>query len=137
MRTSVFERRFKPFRFGFTETISKSKVTELYRAAADMFRYTKTYIYGIVICVIGIYAVLGYFIGTVAGIKSGLATGIVCILLSLPLLFSRRPLCVAVQENAFLSHLLYDIFEMRRATRARKGFADNAHKKIPILKNRE
>ena len=121
VRSSVLEGRIKPFRFDFTEMIAKSKVTELYRAAADMFRYTKTYIYGIIFCVLGIYAVLGYFIGTVAGVKSALITGIVLVLLSIPLLFSFRPLCVTVQENAFLSHLLYDVFEMRRATRARKG----------------
>lgn len=121
MRTAVLEKRIKPFRLGFTNLIAKSRVTGWYRAAADMFRYTKTYIYGIVFCVIGIYAVLGYFIGTGAGEQSGLITGIALMLLSAPLLFSRKPLSMTVQENAILSRILYDVFEMRRATRARHG----------------
>lgn len=128
LRSSRLYRRLEPSRLRFTKLIARSRVTRFYRAVAELFIYTETRVYGVLFGTFGIYTVLVYFIKYYAILtafddRSVLFTGIVVTVLSLPLLLSGRPLCMTVQENPLFNHILYNIFEMRRATRTRKGRA--------------
>lgn len=126
-RTRTFQ-RLAPARARFTDTVSTSKVPAFYQTIADTLRYTECRIYGILFGTFGLYTVLVYFIKyyavtTVFNDRKVLFTGILIILFSIPLLLLKRPVCLAVQEISFLDYLLFEVFEMRRATRVRKGEA--------------
>lgn len=126
VRQSFLEKRVRPFRLRLTNLFARSRLAAFLRAVGDMFRYTETRIYGTLMFIVGIYTVIidlikRYTFLTPFPDQSALITGIALIILGLPLLFSARPLCLAVQENPLISHILYDVLEMRRAPRARKG----------------
>lgn len=128
VRESFLEKRVRPFRQRLTNLFARSRVADFLRAVADMFRYTETRIYGALMFTVGIYTVIIHLIKRYTFIEpfpdqSALFTGIALIVFGLPLLFSARPLCMAVQESPLISHILYDVLEMRRAPRVRKGRA--------------
>ena len=128
VRRSSLYHRARPARSSFTNAVSKSKIPHIYHTVTDTLRYTESRMYGILFGTFGLYTVLVYFIKhfvatTVFNDTKVLITGIGVMLISLPLLLSGRPICLAVQENVFLERLLFDVFEMRRATRVRKGSA--------------
>ncbi len=116
--------RLRPFRIRLANTVAHSRVLAAARDAAALLRHTETRIYGVLFGTFGIYTILVWVIRYFATYTqnadySVLITGIVILVLSLPLLLMARPLCATVQESAILSVLLYRFVGLPRHTYVR------------------
>lgn len=102
----------KPLRRKIGELCTRSRLATLIARIGDLFRYTETRAYGILFGTFGLYTILVFVIRYFAqwargGEQSTLVTGIVVAALSIPFLFTSRPIYVTMQESRLLSAFFY------------------------------
>ncbi len=108
-----------PLRRRITKMFATSPLHRAYQAAAERLRYTETRALGALFGVFGLYTVVVYLLQYFAlqyksVSQSVLITGIVTAFVGLLLIFNRRPLCRAVQENPLLDFLLHRLLGLQR-----------------------
>ncbi len=101
-----------PLRRKIGELFTHSPLAGFFGRVGDMLRYTETRAYGILFSTFGLYTVLVFVIRYFAqwardGKESALITGVAVTLLSIPLLFSARPIYVTMQESRLLNAFFY------------------------------
>lgn len=101
-----------PLRRKIGELFTHSPLAGFFGRVGDMLRYTETRAYGILFSTFGLYTILVFVIRYFAqwardGKQSALITGVAVTLLSIPLLFSARPIYVTMQESRLLNAFFY------------------------------
>ena len=101
-----------PLRRKIGELFTHSPLAGFLGRVGDMLRYTETRAYGILFSTFGLYTILVFVIRYFAqwardGKQSALITGVAVTLLSIPLLFSARPIYVTMQESRLLNAFFY------------------------------
>ncbi len=112
LRESRVPAFFRPVRRHIGEFFANSRLLLPLRQLGDILRYTETRVYGVLFGTFGLYTILSFAIRHFAlwarvAERSVLVTGIMVTVISLPLLFVSRPLCVAVQEDKLLNAFFY------------------------------
>lgn len=118
-RDSRVYRTASPMRYRVAGFLTNGPLSVLFTRILAILRYTETWIYGILFGTFGLYTLLVYVVRHFAFSAAGndlasLVTGIATLFFSLLLLFSRKPLCVTLQESAILGFLLYRTAGLRR-----------------------
>lgn len=109
----------EPLRRRIGELFTHSPIAKLINRLGELLRFTETRAYGILFSTFGLYTVLvfviRYFAQWARGAEqSALITGIVITLLSIPMLFSSRPIYITMQESRLLSAFFYRLVGLRQ-----------------------
>lgn len=118
-RESRVYRTASPMRYRVASALTSSPISLLFTKLLDILRYTETRIYGVLFGTFGLYTILVYVVRHFAFSAAGndlvsLITGVATLFFSLLLLFSKRPLCITLQESRILDFLLYRTAGLRR-----------------------
>ncbi len=109
---------FRPLKLFFASQLEKSRVANGYKALVRKMSYTAVKSYGAYLTVFGIYLLMVYYLKLYAfnvenPSPSTPLIGVAMMLISVPLLFSKQPLLLAVKNSALLGGIFEGASELK------------------------